>query len=304
MRIGGRGWSRADGNIYTAMAINFENVRILALQALDSDGEALLRSLSPERVSKSYSAFNNALTKAKTEHEAIKPNSLEVDNFNLIRVIVSMFFYMKDECLEAKIRALELTPDNLKANAVPDALSASTALFWSRKRRWTNIEAALLSVGFDPSVGIGFSFEESFKLFPLIGSPIYDEARVRFFLLNEHSTDIRLINASPPDFLDWFSQMRFSFPTELEKQTTLIYNLDTRENREGGDLKSLERKTLLRLLLGMAVRGYGFDPAQKRNPTTKDIVADLDFLGIGLDPKTVLKWLRIASNEIPLDDIT
>lgn len=53
-----------------------------------------------------------------------------------------------------------------------------------------------------------------------------------------------------------------------------------------------ERESLLKLVIGMAVRGYKFDPRQKRNDATSDIFSDLDHLDIRLDRDTILKWLR------------
>jgi len=49
----------------------------------------------------------------------------------------------------------------------------------------------------------------------------------------------------------------------------------------------------------MAIAGYKFDQDAKRNQATSDIQSDLDQLGIPLDQRTILKWLREACEIIP-----
>jgi hypothetical protein len=63
-----------------------------------------------------------------------------------------------------------------------------------------------------------------------------------------------------------------------------------------------ERESMLRLIIGMAVRGYSFDPAAARNSAVKDIAGDLQFLGIGLDEDTVRKYLSEGRELLPGDE--
>jgi hypothetical protein len=58
---------------------------------------------------------------------------------------------------------------------------------------------------------------------------------------------------------------------------------------------------LLKLIIGIAVAGYNYDPKAKRNDATKDIADDLVRLDIPLDPDTVRKWLREAAQHLPHD---
>jgi hypothetical protein len=71
-----------------------------------------------------------------------------------------------------------------------------------------------------------------------------------------------------------------------------------REVRER-PLLSKERDSALKLIIGMAVKGYTYDPSRQRNDATKEISGDLASLGIPLDPDTVRKWLREASQLLP-----
>lgn len=60
-------------------------------------------------------------------------------------------------------------------------------------------------------------------------------------------------------------------------------------------LNPKERESLLKLIIAMAVEGYGHDPRAGRSTTASEIVGDLDKLGLHLDPDTVRKWLREAA---------
>jgi hypothetical protein len=62
-----------------------------------------------------------------------------------------------------------------------------------------------------------------------------------------------------------------------------------------------ETATLYKLIAAMAIKGYMFVPDAKRNQATADIQSDLDQLGISLDQKTILKWVRIACDIVPKD---
>lgn len=110
--------------------------------------------------------------------------------------------------------------------------------------------------------------------------------------------------SGPPEILEWFEKQEFSMPEGLVDATRrfqceeIIVPVQSSEN----SLSDRERETLLRLVAAMAVRGYRFNPDAARNPATKDIQDDLELLGIGLDQKTILKWLRESTNLISAED--
>jgi hypothetical protein len=65
------------------------------------------------------------------------------------------------------------------------------------------------------------------------------------------------------------------------------------------ELSTRERETLLQLVIGMAVGGYGYDPDRGRNEATQQIVDDLAQRGISLDADTVRKWLKEGAKLLP-----
>lgn len=86
---------------------------------------------------------------------------------------------------------------------------------------------------------------------------------------------------------------------ELEKDNKLLEQSEMVVLNK--PLHTKERETLLKLIIGMAVSGYKFNPKAKRNEATSDIVGDLDENGIALDPDTVRKWLKEASELLPAE---
>jgi hypothetical protein len=65
-------------------------------------------------------------------------------------------------------------------------------------------------------------------------------------------------------------------------------------------LATRERNTLLKMVLGMAIKGYGHDLTKSRNTTPKEISDDLAELGISVSDDTVRQWLKEAYDEIGL----
>ena len=77
----------------------------------------------------------------------------------------------------------------------------------------------------------------------------------------------------------------------LEAQQTI----QPREKQLG----ARERESLLKLVIGMAVGGYGYDSTARRSEQITAITDDLAQAGISLDADTALKWLREAAKLLP-----
>jgi hypothetical protein len=57
-------------------------------------------------------------------------------------------------------------------------------------------------------------------------------------------------------------------------------------------LSTRERTSLLTLVIGMAMKGYSYDPAATRNAAVPEIASDLNELGLSLDQDTIRKFLN------------
>ena len=63
-------------------------------------------------------------------------------------------------------------------------------------------------------------------------------------------------------------------------------------------LTTTERNTLLKLVIGMAMDSYGYDPTAAKNAATAQIVGDLAKYAIKIDEGTVLKYLKEAGSTV------
>ena len=63
-------------------------------------------------------------------------------------------------------------------------------------------------------------------------------------------------------------------------------------------LGTRERGTLLKLVIGMAVKGYGHDPAAAKSTAPKEITDDLAGLGMSVTDDTVRKYLKQAADTV------
>ena len=64
-----------------------------------------------------------------------------------------------------------------------------------------------------------------------------------------------------------------------------------------------DREILLKLVIGMAVTGYKYDPTASRGPVITEIAADLELAGVSLEADTARKWLRLAADLLPPKDV-
>ena len=94
----------------------------------------------------------------------------------------------------------------------------------------------------------------------------------------------------PKEFVDWAKKLPIKFPM-----------LNFAEGEDPKPLSEKERASLLKIVIGMAVKGYEYNPNASRNTTAKDISSDLQLLGISIDEDTVRKWLKEATQQLPLD---
>ena len=68
--------------------------------------------------------------------------------------------------------------------------------------------------------------------------------------------------------------------------------------KEDKPLTTRERDNLLKLVIGMAIKGYRYNPSAAKSSTPKEIVEDLTSLGMNLSDDTVRKYLREAADSV------
>jgi hypothetical protein len=94
----------------------------------------------------------------------------------------------------------------------------------------------------------------------------------------------------------------FSPAESLPSDAILVVRTSELAAFDGSKEKSLsntERDSLLKLVIGMAEKGYGYNPNEKRSDVVPVIVRDLEILGISMTDDTVRKYLKQASKKLP-----
>jgi hypothetical protein len=83
----------------------------------------------------------------------------------------------------------------------------------------------------------------------------------------------------------------------LEAEIALQSQQPAAEAEKG--MGARERDSLLKLVIGMAVAAYAYDPKAARSDRPTEIAGDLERNGVPLDVDTVRKWLREAAELLP-----
>lgn len=91
---------------------------------------------------------------------------------------------------------------------------------------------------------------------------------------------------------------------DIEKWLALIEWKDARYftkwvQEQEKPLGTRERETLLKLVIGMAIKGFDYDPDSKKNSAIPQIVASLEGVGLPLSGETVRKYLKEGKGLLP-----
>ena len=237
---------------------------------------------------------------------------------------------MSDEQLEKsdiqrKIRSIVKKDASHPLNAFPYEARENDFEFYARAAVWEIQEAAALFVGRNPKT-FNVAAIKRFKITPSSAD------RYKSILeLLERACSIRQLNRAdfPGRFLGWAESVNIDVPAEL-KQLVLKHNhqivfppnlypkseLNRRDvGGETGnaftksasettdkDLKQRERTSLLKLIVGMAIGGYAYDPHAKRSEAVPDIRNDLERVGLPLDEQTIRRYLKEGVEMLPRDN--
>jgi len=252
--------------------------------------------------SKRYSDFFYSSVDQETEFEVKIVADIQAQQARLEALSVAE--------LETEVMALVQSNKNQKEAQRPfnrDTNQLSRLSFWVRKSVWSPQEALLIFGGREPTNEV-VRYLEKMGDYEREESPF---ASAYFMTLELMETAISVGEISSPgrplEYLHWYEKMLADVDDELRKAILEIHDRDQSvartlgANESGEELSDLEQKSLLKIVAAMAINGYRFDPKAQRNQATSDIQSDAHLLGLELDPKTILKWLRKACELLPDD---
>lgn len=207
-------------------------------------------------------------------------------------------------------------------------LYAADFTYYARARYWLNDEAVCLSLGVDPRSieKAKREFESSYSGRQRQVAPFFRARSQLSELVMRYFHDSFARDRPPRFWIDWLRDMSLPCPAELveavetyggpvidwkqkaeQAEAELITSrlrvadlekaiVDNSVNRTG---TTRQRETLLRILIGIAVEQYGYDPKKGRNSAPKQISDDLALHGISLSDDTIRKYLNEASDLLP-----
>lgn len=161
---------------------------------------------------------------------------------------------------------------------------------WAKMPIWTPDEAAALLLTVSPRAVVRHLrlSHPVVQRFKIIRESIHRACAAGEIACGDHGI-------VPADLLKWAKQYEIEIPPELTAEITRVQSLAAKRPKDK-PLISRERDTLLKIILGMAIGGYGYDPIASKSSTVKEIYDDLALRGIVLDQDTIRNKLRDAAN--------
>lgn len=186
-----------------------------------------------------------------------------------------------------------------------DPTAVADVDYWSKMPEWSLEEIVALSLGKDPRVVSSDKFVHGTR-----GTEFSAAYFTRLEIVGRNHLANQLGDSTPPiKVIEWANVIEFSFPTELieavrlvdqrrrgktrpTKSALRIASPDTQDEKR---ISEHERKSLLKMVIGMAVAKYDYDPDRKRNSAAGQISNDLQLHGVSLSDETITKYLNEAA---------
>jgi hypothetical protein len=227
-----------------------------------------------------------------------------------------------DELVKAEEEAERLEFEEFEARQWFNAPEARADFdYWSKMGYWTLGEAVALTLGRSPEK---LNPERLKRQTPPFKFALEYDRRME---LVERADAVGLLaeRCRPEQFLAWAKRVELSYPLELEvilsRKAGPTVDWKARYETEAAtlaackaeleqvrallaakDAKPLgqrERESLLKLVIGVVIDAYGYDPHASRSPVTREISDILARRGIALDEDTVRKYLQEAKELLP-----
>lgn len=110
-------------------------------------------------------------------------------------------------------------------------------------------------------------------------------------------------------FKENYEEMAASFSEQIEQRNKIIQHykdrlaeIEGQKSSADKGLSTRERESLLKMVIGMAIQGYGHDPKASKTSTASEIASDLQLVDLPLDQDTVRKYLQEGRDLLPGDE--
>lgn len=215
-----------------------------------------------------------------------------------------LFFQVRRKLLEAAYPNLDLPMPYIFAGGFGVKGMEADFGHWVRMESWSLIEATAVSIGIEPKNNLS-----GVDLFRTTGAECFefytkrrDLLRSKFFQFGDKT----MLKPKPANVMHWMMDIKLEVPLKLYQTYSDVFFPNEPEKDSGSYelepqklMEARERVSLLRLVIGMAVGGYGYDPKSKRSPIPNQIRDDLVKLGLDLHQDTIRRYLNEATNILP-----
>lgn len=153
---------------------------------------------------------------------------------------------------------------------------------WCALKNWTIDEATALLLGKDPSRVTWEGLQQ--LTFSSIFVREYQKLRIQ---LLRASADGKFADGdAPAKFVQWARDTEIPVPGGLNVQAR------NSDEKSVDALSTRERNSVVKLIAGMAIKGYGYNPTNKKNAATQEIADHLVELGLDLSVDTVRDYIK------------
>lgn len=247
------------------------------------------------------------------ELEAFKDAIREVYGSKTLAELEEEFDHMGTPIREGRelgeIFAMEMTQEIKQKQphwygcGVPIKGREADVAYWSKREAWNLDETLALSIGIEPHGRFLTNSEGA-----ICAKDVLSFLSKRAKMVNEAfvwQVDGKIKRFPTLEICNWFEKVELEVPPDLLESVGKFYGkkfkIKNAPNVEAGlakELSSRERASLLKLVITMALKGYGFDPTANKSSVPAEILSDANLIGLSMDISTIRKFLKEAAKLI------
>jgi hypothetical protein len=161
---------------------------------------------------------------------------------------------------------------------------------WAKKELWSEREAAWICSGLDPE-GANENTDTVNEVTQELRRAVLRET-LNCITQSDASRGARFYGESrffyPKEIARWAKKKGFPILGEMSKHLPVKEELGPRE-----------RDSILKIIVGMAISKYEYDPKKSKNTAARRIAEDLQRQALDLDEDTIRSYLQEAANLLP-----
>ncbi|MBB3235800.1 hypothetical protein [Phyllobacterium endophyticum] len=175
-------------------------------------------------------------------------------------------------------------------------------LAWAQRTRFDMPEELVKAV---EALGIQIAdwktlFDQKNELFEKLESQLTEERAGRLADLKKRSEHLSEIGDEHSKQIAGYVGILDQYKSMHDALKARIVELEASpQSSSEKPLGTRERESLLKLIIGMAIAGYRYEPKIGRNAATTEIADDLTKLGVSLDADTIRKYLNEGKDLLP-----